>query len=341
MKNIGVRSFSGCENLKNVTLKEGVTTIGAFAFYRDSNLVNVRIPKTVNSIGTKAFWECSKYLVMFGTAGSKAEEYAKKEDIRYSREKKADQKIIGINSTKILYIELGDQEQQLQVSSDGDGTLTYTSSNPSIIKVDKKGYLYPISEGEAKITIRASETASRNPAKVVIKVTVLDPSKPQKGAMLIVGKTSYMVTKVGKEVVYLETYLKASSIKIPNTIKVDGIVYKVTSIDQEAFESNTNLKKVTVGNNVTTIGNGAFSGCTNLTSVTLGKKVSKIGNGAFKNCKNLSTVKINSTSLKSVGKNAFKGIKKNATIKVPKKKLKAYKKLLKKKGLSSTVKIAK
>ena len=45
--------------------------------------------------------------------------------------------------------------------------------------------------------------------------------------------------------------------------------------------------------------------------------------------------------LKKVGKKAFKGTDKLAKLKVPKKKLKAYKKLLKGKGLSKTVKITK
>ena len=45
------------------------------------------------------------------------------------------------------------------------------------------------------------------------------------------------------------------------------------------------------------------------------------------------------TALKKVNKKAFKGIHKNAVIKVPKKKLAAYKKLMNKKGQSSSVKI--
>lgn len=72
-------------------------------------------------------------------------------------------------------------------------------------------------------------------------------------------------------------------------------------------------------------------------------KVIGIGDNAFKGCKNLKTIVIKSTKLKSknLSKNAFKGLTKKTVIKVPKKKYKAYKKLFRKKGLSSKVKIKK
>ena len=85
----------------------------------------------------------------------------------------------------------------------------------------------------------------------------------------------------------------------------------------------------------------AFRGCTSLTSITLSDKTTKIGTNAFYGCKKLKTITIRSKKLtsKTVSKNAFKGLTRITTIKVPKKKLTAYKKLLKKKGLLSKVKV--
>ena len=70
-------------------------------------------------------------------------------------------------------------------------------------------------------------------------------------------------------------------------------------------------------------------------------KVTAIGTNAFKNCKKLKKVTIKSTAIKTVGKGAFKNISKKATIKVPASKFSSYKKLLKKSGLASTVKVKK
>lgn len=109
-----------------------------------------------------------------------------------------------------------------------------------------------------------------------------------------------------------------NDVLILNTVTVDGIIYRVTSIAKNAFKNNKNLKKVTIGNNI-----------------------AKIKAGAFKGCKNLKMITIKSKSLKSVGKNIFKGISPKVKIKVPSEKLEKYKKLLANKGQKSTVRITK
>ena len=108
------------------------------------------------------------------------------------------------------------------------------------------------------------------------------------------------------------------TVSIPNTVKVDGVTYKVTEIGKNAFKNNEKVTKVSVGKNITTIGANAFKGCTKLKTIT-----------------------INTTLLtaKNVSKDAFKGISANTVIKVPKSKVAAYTKLFQKKGLSKKVKI--
>ena len=192
------------------------------------------------------------------------------------------------------------------------------------------------------------------------------PEPPKKGDVVADDKASVTVevTDVAKkEVEYKEpANKKAKTVSIPATVKIDGVTYKVTKVDDNAFKNNKTVTKVTVGSNIKTIGKNAFSGatklktvsigknvteiganafkgCSSLTSVTLPGKATKIGANAFNGCKKLKTIKITSTKLssKTVAKNAFKGLTKATTIKVPKKKLSAYKKLFKQKGLSSKV----
>ncbi len=131
----------------------------------------------------------------------------------------------------------------------------------------------------------------------------------------------------------------ATTVVIPEAIKIGNIVYKVTAIADDAFKGCANLTSVTIPNSVTVIGRNSFAGCKKLKSITIPANVTQIGVGAFSGAKKLKTITIQSTVLKKVGKKAFKGIKKNAKIKVPKKKKKAYKKLLANKGQAETVKI--
>ena len=73
----------------------------------------------------------------------------------------------------------------------------------------------------------------------------------------------------------------------------------------------------------------------------IGKNIKTIGKNAFAGAGKLKSITIKSTSLKKIGSKAFKGIHPKCKIKVPAKKLRAYKRLLKKKGLKSSVKITK
>ena len=141
---------------------------------------------------------------------------------------------------------------------------------------------------------------------------------PKNGDTITDNKSNakYTVTDtVKKNVTYIAPVtIKAKTITIPATIKINGEIYKVTKIDKNAFKGNKKVTKIVVGSNIQSIGNYAFSGC-----------------------KKLKTIIIRSKKLttKTVSKKAFKGIAKKVVVKVPKKKRTAYKKLLEKKGLSS------
>lgn len=172
---------------------------------------------------------------------------------------------------------------------------------------------------------------------------------PKKGKKITDSKTKavYKVTKSSKKngtVAYVKsTNKKAKTVKIPSTVKLQGITFKVTSVSDKAFGGNKNVTKITIGTNVSTIGKEAFKGCTKLTKITIPSKVSKIGKNAFYNCKKLKTITIKTKKLKSsnIGSNIFKGIYNIAVIKVPADKLSNYKIIIKKSGISKKVKIKK
>lgn len=78
-------------------------------------------------------------------------------------------------------------------------------------------------------------------------------------------------------------------------------------VDENAFQNNANITKVTIPSAYIKIGKGAFSGCTKLTTVvTTGGDLATIGEDAFKNCSKLTTLNL-SEGLKTIDKNAFTG----------------------------------
>ena len=141
-----------------------------------------------------------------------------------------------------------------------------------------------------------------------------------KGTVLSINGTSYKVTSSSTKnstVSYLGTTNKSTTIKVPDTIKTNGITYKVTSIAKSAFE-NSNVKSVTIGKNVQTIDSSAFKNCKKLTTVTIKNRTTiTIKDNAFYGCKKLKTVKIYSSKV-SIKKNSFKNTSKTLKVYVRK-----------------------
>ena len=104
-----------------------------------------------------------------------------------------------------------------------------------------------------------------------------------------------------------------TSLSIPDTVQIEGIQYKVTSIAADAMADSTKLE-----------------------TLIIGKNVSVIGKRAFKNCKNLHLITILTENLtkSSVKSDAFKKISPTVSITVPEQKFSAYKSLLKSRGIT-------
>ena len=129
-------------------------------------------------------------------------------------------------------------------------------------------------------------------------------------------------TKAGQtgEVGYTGPQKKKASLTVKDTVKINGIIYNITSIGEDAFVGNKKLKKLTIGQNITTIGAGAFKGCKNLKEIVINSKLLK--------AKNLSAA-------------AFEGLREDVVIYVPTKKLKAYTTMFKKLGVKAELKAIK
>lgn len=130
-----------------------------------------------------------------------------------------------------------------------------------------------------------------------------------KGDKVKIGGSTYTVTNTKtKEVTYTKTTSKSSTIKIPATVKINGVTYKVTKIGDDAFKNNKKIVKVILGKNINEIGKRAFQGCTKLKSITITSKVKVIGRDAFSGDRKLTALRISSDKLTIKGvKNSLKG----------------------------------
>ena len=170
---------------------------------------------------------------------------------------------------------------------------------------------------------KPSGSPSQKPSGSPSQQPEQDIKVPAKGTKLTAKGASYQVTSAAEKnptVVYKGSKKQKASVTIPDTVTIDKVTYKVTSIAANAFKNNKKLKKVVIGKNVTKIGKKAFYGCGKL------KKI---------------TVKTTKLTKKNVGRQAFKGIHKKAAFKVPKKKISSYRKVFRARGAAKTTKVTK
>ena len=181
----------------------------------------------------------------------------------------------------------------------------------------------PSESPSQKPSEQPSESPSQKPSGSPSQQPGQDIKVPAKGTKLTAKGASYQVTSAAEKnptVVYKGSKKQKASVTIPDTVTIDKVTYKVTSIAANAFKNNKKLKKVVIGKNVTKIGKKAFYGCSKL------KKI---------------TVKTTKLTKKNVGSQAFKGIHKKAAFKVPKKKISSYRKIFRARGAAKTTKVTK
>ena len=199
--------------------------------------------------------------------------------------------------------------------------ITWSSGDSSVALADTSGKMIGLKTGNTIIQAK-TKYYSASMALTVAEARKdtddeeekPDPVPAQKNKILRIGGAKYKVTTAAakkREVRYMKPIKRKKVIRIPASIKVKGIMYKVTSIAPRAFKGN---KKVT--------------------SVTIAGSIERIGKRAFYNCPNLKKIIIRTKRLKKkrIGAQAFAKLSKKTVIYVPKRKRKAYKKLLKARG---------
>ncbi len=166
--------------------------------------------------------------------------------------------------------------------------ITYSSSNPSIFKVDSQGNITIVSYGVADLIATSSNGISTS-----AEITVL----PFEGNLTDDG---LIITEyIGDD----------TTVTIPSMSNNT----KITRIDSEAFYGCTNLTSIAIPSSVTSIGNGAFRYCSSLTSAIIAEGVTSIGDRVFYGCTSLTSITIPS-SVTNIGDEAFYNCKKLTSV---------------------------
>ena len=296
---IGSCAFDGCTALTEITIPASVTYIEPWTFGDCTALTEITIPASVTSIGSCAFYECTALKkVTIGNGVTSIGECA----FEWCAE--LTEITIPDSVTSIGWDAFAGCTALTDVNYCG------TQAQWNAITIGKYNECLTaatIHFTEPEPTVVASGTCGENVTWTLDSEGMLTISGT--GAMADYGAYdtpwySYResitnaviengVTSVGRCAFYECTAL--AEITIPGS---------VTSIESWAFFGCTALPEITIPGSVTIIGDGAFGCCTKLARAVLGNGVTSIGGWAFEWCYALAEITI-PASVTSIGIEAF------------------------------------
>lgn len=265
VRRISAYAFSGCKNLRSVTISEGVTGIGDHAFFGCTSLENLTIPQSVTELADYLFSECSALTSV---------------TIPASVTKINDGVFYGCSSLSAITLPDG-------ITEICQSTFRECSSLASIMIPDTVtligNHAFDSCSSLEGITVPGG--VSKFGYNVFCKCTALRDVTLSEG-----------LTEVGSCI--FDGCTSLESITLPESLTVVGhnmfrdcsrltqviLPKTVTRIKDYAFMGCSSLESITLPDGVTEIGDYAFCDCKRLSDINIPDSVTKIGSCTFADC---------------------------------------------------------
>ncbi len=332
---IGDAAFSGCSSITSVTIPEGVTDIETGSFATCSSLTNITLPSSLTRIGNNSFYGCKTLT-----------------NIQIPNNVKEIGSYAFANCSSIKNIEIPSGVTKINSSTFHFCTSLESVKIPSgIIEIGNEAFLR--CESLESINLPESlETIYPNAFRGCISltsmfvpsnVTKILPSAfydcpnlkeikiPSKNRGEISGEPwdAYNATVYWKDTKVLDDFLiditkgeivkyigNKTDVTIPSSFNIDGKIYKINKINDNAFYGNKQIEKITIEKGITSIGNSTFYECRSLKNIEIPDGMLDIGEKAFTRCNSLNNVML-PNSVKSIGAQAFEECRSLVSIKLP------------------------
>lgn len=263
-------------SISKVTVRDGVTSIGAYAFYRCGNLTSVTIPDSVTSIGKYAFAYCSSLPSL--TVGS------------------------GVTTICDSAIEYCDSLTSISLPNG----LTKIEGNVFWKCEGLKEVHVPSLKGWLGISFAHAYSNPMNYAdKLYIGEELLTDAVLPEGTTKI-GKFTFYHCYDLKKVTIPDSVTTIEENAFEGCKSLKGITLPdgLKSIGASAFNGCTALENIRIPDGMTSLSSYVFYSCTNLKSIDLPDSMAKIEDHAFAQCSNLRSIQL-PESVTSIGQSAF------------------------------------
>ena len=291
---VGKCAFKQCTSLTKVVLPEGLKSIGEYAFSDCNNLVEVNLPDTVETIGLQAFCNCNLSTITIPASVTEMST----EVFAYCRS--LSEVIFQPGTTRIWDYEFCGCSSLTEitipetVTTIGSGAFTSTGLTSVVIP-----------NGVTNLGSDAfSSCKNLNSVTLPATLTEVPDSLFSDCSSLTNVTMPNGITAIGSRAFNYCTGL--SKINLPDS---------VTEIKSSAFSMTKSLTSVHFPAGLQTIGDNAFN-YSAITSVTL-QNVTTIGKNAFSSCSSLEKVVLPENTLTTIGEEAFSYCSKLASIQLP------------------------
>lgn len=308
-----------CEDVISVVIKEGVTNVGAVAFYNCSTISSVSIPNSVKNIESDAFAYCTNLKsVTIPNSVTRIGQSAfagctNLTSITLSESLESIGYLTFSGCTSLTSVVIPNSVINVEGSAfDGCTSIKEPLYNDNIFVMLPKDYdgVYSIPKvlkiGDSAFANCTGLTAISIPNSVTSigwsafsgcseLVSINLPN-----SVISIGSSAFSNCKSIKYPLYND-YIFA---KMPEDYIGEYTVPFVSVIADGAFAKCAGLESVVIPNSITNIGYGVFRDCTDLISVSIPNSVTSIESYAFYGCTGLATVTIPS-SVTSIHEVAF------------------------------------
>ena len=321
-------AFAG--SIRSVSLPEGLTSIGGYAFHGCGSLTGAEIPESVTSIGRAAFGECGS-LTSVTVLNDRCALYS-------------DSSVLGVPGTTAV---CGYDGSTAQVYAREYGYAFTTLERPGDGRVEGacgEGLTWRFDRGTGTLTIAGSgpmaNYSSNNAApwdhlRDEIVAAVIEEGVTSIGntAFAYCGSLERItvpdsVTAIGRYAFY--RCYSLAHVRIPEGVPAIGIYTfcecrslteielpdTVRDIAERAFYACTSLQRVRLPAGLTYIGDYLFTACYKLTDIPFPDTIRSVGSHAFSGCQCLTGLTL-PESLVVIGESAFSGCTALTAVTIP------------------------
>ena len=303
-------AFYQNQTITEITISEGITSIGDYTFNKCVALTTVNIPASLTQMGDFVFNKCTALTAINVASGNTA--YCSENGVLFNKEK-----------TTLLCYPAGKPETDYTIPSSVTvigvnafsncvalTTLTIPAGVTTI-----ESYAFYDCPGFTKMTVLATVPPTIVDEDVFYNVNFDIPVYVPAASLAayqaaavwkdfnlqaiavneftVGGLTYEVIDQTAKTVEVINfTNELPNTATIPATVSYEGENYTVTAIAEWAFEKNETITEITISEGITSIGDYTFNKCVALTTVNIPASLTQMGDFVFNKCTALTAINV-------------------------------------------------